>query len=220
MTPEFATALSAMQEKFSTIPKNKEVSVRMKTGGTYTYTYATLEKILDTVRPILAECGFSMVSVASDLNLTTILSHASGDSISATLPLHATSDPKALGSEISYLRRYQAVMILGLVTEGEDDDGGAASDMAHGAPAKKSAQSKPPQTPPKSNNSRSVVALWTQLGETLKAIGMSREEGESLLRGKMNELFDKDSTKALTDQETNQLIKWLHDMSTSNQPPE
>ncbi len=54
-------ALAAAQAEFPLIPKNKEVTVRPRDGGTpYKFKYATLETIFGAVRPALAKNGLSL----------------------------------------------------------------------------------------------------------------------------------------------------------------
>ena len=56
------------------------------------------------------------------LNITTMLAHSSGQYISSTLTMTVTKlDPQAIGSAITYGRRYALAAMVGLAQE--DDDG-------------------------------------------------------------------------------------------------
>jgi hypothetical protein len=95
--------------------------------------YATLENVIDTIRPGLQEAGLVFLQAPgliadNKLSLTTRLLHAaSGQWIQSTMqaPLQK-QDPQATGSACTYLSRYSLMAILG-VPPSEDDDGNAAS---------------------------------------------------------------------------------------------
>jgi hypothetical protein len=105
--------------------------------------YLSLDKIISTVRPILAKNGLALVQGAEPYNLDSLivesrLIHSSGEWLSSTvvMPLigrqlkggvRGPVDPQASGSTISYGRRYSLSALLSLSTD-EDDDGNAASD--------------------------------------------------------------------------------------------
>ncbi len=94
--------------------------------------YATLDQIIDEVRPILNENKLAvMQNVNGDegqMTVKTILIHESGEwmeSNGTTLKL-AKNDPQGAGAGITYARRYDLCAFLSLNT-GEDDDGNSAS---------------------------------------------------------------------------------------------
>jgi hypothetical protein len=104
--------------------------------------YADLGTILAVVNPVLANCGLSVVQMPTGDNmLQTLLLHQSGQWIkgeSVMRPLEAVIrrdankndimgiTPQALGSAITYQRRYALAAILSLCID-DDDDGNAAS---------------------------------------------------------------------------------------------
>lgn len=90
--------------------------------------YADLPSILDEIHAPLQACGLVISQFPDGDGLTTILMHpASGEWISATGVMHPVkSDPQAIGSAITYQRRYSICAVLGLNVD-EDDDGNAAS---------------------------------------------------------------------------------------------
>jgi hypothetical protein len=98
--------------------------------------YARFEDIIAAVRPVLVKYGFSLTfRTAQDdksICVTGVLGHAEGHSESTDIVLPPdTSGNKnivqAWGSSTSYGKRYVALTLLGIATEGEDDDGKAAA---------------------------------------------------------------------------------------------
>ena len=94
--------------------------------------YATLDNIIEEVRPILAEYGLNVLQMPSgdgqNIQITTLLIHESGEWLeSEVLTMKPVkNDPQGLGSAITYARRYALQSFLSLNT-GEDDDGNSAS---------------------------------------------------------------------------------------------
>lgn len=92
--------------------------------------YASLSNIIDTIKPILTECGLTLMQFPSgEEGLHSLLIHAeSGEWIGDfyEMPVAKKDDPQALGSAITYARRYSLQAILMINVE-EDDDGNKAS---------------------------------------------------------------------------------------------
>jgi hypothetical protein len=129
--PDFSkmyAALALAQAKFPVIKKNRTAKVKSKrTGETFEYQYCTLDAILDAVRPPLAANGISLrheISYAEGIWVEAVLTHRSGQEMrSGKLPVpHCDGDMQALGSGLTYARRYTANAVLGICPE-EDDDG-------------------------------------------------------------------------------------------------
>lgn len=106
--------------------------------------YATLDAIMEAVRPVLARHGLAVIQTGTtpetidgrltSVGVETMVLHKSGEWIAAavTLPVEKLTAQGA-GSAISYGRRYGISALLGLTAE--DDDGNAASARPSGAPA-------------------------------------------------------------------------------------
>ena len=101
----------------------------------YGYKYATLDSILEKVRPILAKNGLSILQSQeiqeSSVVVTTLLMHTSGEWIEtrAEAPfttLKGMNDYQSLGAGITYLRRYAISSLLNIASE-EDTDANATS---------------------------------------------------------------------------------------------
>jgi len=135
MSPEIgklAKALSCAQEIIENVPKDK---------AGYNYKYATLASCLDVIKKPFALNGLAISQAISatesgELALITLLLHESGQWIKSIFPLKSegtksTNEMQALGSGISYARRYALSAITGLAQE---DDDGATSKMNYNKP--------------------------------------------------------------------------------------
>lgn len=102
--------------------------------------YASLNTLLDNAIPILCEVGLTVVQVPEGTNsLTTYLIHAkSGQHIQSTYEMAGHKNTaQEQGSLLSYMRRYSLLATLNLnVSEGEDDDGNAATFGGNKKPSK------------------------------------------------------------------------------------
>lgn len=90
--------------------------------------YADLAECWNTCREALTANGISVIQMPEEinengrLNITTMLAHSSGQYITSTLTMTVTKlDPQAIGSAITYGRRYALAAMVGLAQE--DDDG-------------------------------------------------------------------------------------------------
>lgn len=129
---ELAKALAKAQSEFPAIERSKDVQVKTKTGGSYTFSYAPLDAILSTVRPVLTKNGLAVSQLLANVNgapaLKTMLLHEGGELLqdSCPLPANGATSAQEFGSLVTYMRRYALVAVLGIATE-EDDDGNHAS---------------------------------------------------------------------------------------------
>jgi len=108
--------------------------------------YADLASVWDACRKPLTGNGLSIVQSPSaegtTVKLDTILLHTSGQWMRGTASATAKDDgPQAIGSAITYLRRYALQSFAGVAPE--DDDGQAAE----GKPATPTAAARRPQAP-------------------------------------------------------------------------
>lgn len=142
---DLAGALAIAQASIGTVTKDKTA----KLGDKYSYKYADLASCLDAVREPLAANGLALVQGASGhgnaITVTTRLLHKSGQWIESGLTLTAKdTTPQAIGSAITYARRYGLSALIGLAAD--DDDGQAAGKGT--AQAKPAAVQKPVEVPP------------------------------------------------------------------------
>ena len=138
---ELAAALAKAQGEFEHARKDRE-------NTHFKNQYATLASLLDACRGPLTANGLSVVQGPSGWNkeagvveVTTMLLHKSGQFIETTTcaPL-GKSDVQAVGSAITYLRRYALAAVVGIAPADDTDDDGQAAAAA--APQRR-APSKP-----------------------------------------------------------------------------
>jgi hypothetical protein len=98
--------------------------------------YADLVQVNDKVLSRLNALGVTFTSAPTMLDdgkfvLEYKLKHvASGDTEGGRYPLKLAENPQAMGSAITYARRYVLQALTNVAAEGEDDDGQAASGRA------------------------------------------------------------------------------------------
>ena len=106
-------------------------------GNRGTYKYLSLSTLLQRVKPVFAQHGImfrqEVVNTPSDAGkmqlgeVRTIVFDADGNDIQVgAYPFVLSADPQAIGSAVTYARRYSLYAALGIFPE-KDDDGAAAS---------------------------------------------------------------------------------------------
>lgn len=119
---ELATALSEFQGSLIQPKLEKEVKVKMKTGGEYKFKYADLAGCMKSAAPGLKANGLSVVQLVCNGKLITLLLHKSGQWVKSVVILpQQTADYQAFGSALTYLKRYTYCAILGIVADADDD---------------------------------------------------------------------------------------------------
>jgi hypothetical protein len=100
-----------------------------KNAKGHKHEYADLTEVWRVARPVLANNGLAILQIFDRTEtgtiLITLLTHESGQFVESRLPLMAVTDYHALGSAVTYSRRYSLAAILGIAPAGEDDDGQA-----------------------------------------------------------------------------------------------
>lgn len=124
-------ALAKAQGEFGKVLKDITAKIQTKNGGSYSYQYADLASVLEAIRKPLADHGLAIMQPTScngdRVNITTILSHESGEWISSSLvlPVEPNSDRQpfvqAVGSTVTYGKRYALCGLLGISSEADDD---------------------------------------------------------------------------------------------------
>tara|TARA_R100000655_G_scaffold49070_1_gene86602 strand:+ start:360 stop:1034 length:675 start_codon:yes stop_codon:yes gene_type:complete len=107
--------------------------------------YVSLDKLLNTIRPILAKNNlFVHQHLAGDF-IITVLTHATGQYIGSKMPFYpmkgnnATNDLQKIGGGITYGRRYAISTLLQISTDNDDD--------AQSMPVKRANAEQPKQLP-------------------------------------------------------------------------
>ena len=122
---ELATALSKAQAEFKDVSPN----VKGARGD-----YADLGAMIKMSRPILSKHGLSVCQLTGNdgvmISVETVLMHSSGEHISSTFCVPADNVSKnavqAMGSSITYARRYSLAAILNITKDDDDDDANSA----------------------------------------------------------------------------------------------
>lgn len=117
---ELASALSLFQGEVKDAQKDKKG---------FSYNYADLSQVLEIARPLMAKHGLSLAqfpgSAGEKVTIESFLMHRSGQYISGTIEMPVTlgkgmSPAQAVGSVITYARRYATGAILG-ITQTDND---------------------------------------------------------------------------------------------------
>ena len=110
-----------------------DVARKDKRNPFYKNSYADLAEIMSVARKPLCKHGIAVTQLCQPCGidgrtcLGTVLMHTSGQCISSTYPLNPVKvDPQGVGGAVTYARRYALGAILGIVSDGEDDDGETA----------------------------------------------------------------------------------------------
>jgi hypothetical protein len=139
-------ALARAQGTFEQIVKNKTVKVETRDGKEYSYSYADLASVIEATKTSLHTHELAVVTKIIQqergLTLVTSICHPSGESIDSFYPLPNTTDPKQLGSAITYGRRYCLSGLLNIAAE-DDDDGARVEPEPRQRP-----QNRPPASGP------------------------------------------------------------------------
>ena len=119
---EIAKALSEFQSNLPKIEKDANVNL-----GSYSFSYAPLETIIQAIKQLLKQTGLSFLHVMNDSILECIILHSSGQCINTGgIAIKMSNKMQDMGSSMTYARRYTLCAALGIVAE--DDDDGNSSD--------------------------------------------------------------------------------------------
>lgn len=204
-TDKILAAFAKAQSEFQPIERRSTAQV-----GTRHYKYADLAAVLAAVRPALTANGLAITQSVEGQEVVTRLIHSSGQSLCGRCPLvmdEGRRGPQALGSALTYSRRYGLSALLGVASE-EDDDGQAAQGNQRGAKptcdaSNKPSTRKPPPTTGKEDwqkkaaTEKQLKMLWTLWRES----GYTEDDMKKVLKG-----YNVESTKHLTGGEVSKLI--------------
>ncbi len=152
---ELITALIKAKSQFTPLKKSKTATVKMKSGGYYSYNYADLADILAMITPPLADNGLVIIQPVTvtdgQILIDTTLVHITGQWITTNLPLPniATGNMNAIqqiGSVITYGRRYSVESLLGIASEEDTDGKGGEAAQGQTQAQKKAATDKERKT--------------------------------------------------------------------------
>lgn len=154
-TKSLAAAVAMLQTRLPEIKKSQTADT-----GSYSYNYADLAQITRLLMPILGDLGLAFMAKPTmredgKVVLAYKLLHVSGETEEGEYPLPSSGTPQAMGSAITYARRYCLCAVTGIAPE-DDDDGAAAQAEALGSrgTATRATQSRP--RPQQANRQRSA----------------------------------------------------------------
>jgi hypothetical protein len=121
-------AISAAQSAIEPIVKGRKADIK-SAKGSFSYTYADLASVLEAVMPVLGAHGIAVTQSTNVRDngafvLTTSLWQTNGDGVvegDYLIQARDMNDPQAIGSAVTFARRYALIAMLCLATE--DDDG-------------------------------------------------------------------------------------------------
>lgn len=133
---DFDAALAEMQSELPSIGERGGIKDK---SGRIQSKYALWEDVNKAIKPVMQKHGFALsfrTSFDGGVKVTGVLSHRAGhrEETSILLPSDVSGSKnavQAIGSSVSYGKRYTAGALLNLTSHGEDDDGyaGGSSDM-------------------------------------------------------------------------------------------
>lgn len=133
-TESLAQALALLQMRLPRIEKSQTAKVETKTGGSYSYSYADLSNISAQLLPMLGALGLSFLARPTFSEGRFVLAyellHISGECKAGEYPLPTGGTPQALGSAITYGRRYCLCAVTGVAPEDDDDASAAQAEAA------------------------------------------------------------------------------------------
>ncbi len=128
----YNSSMAMLQSQLPEISKEGEIAV----NGNVRSKYARYEDIMKAIKPLLSTHGISISFRANFsenmLDITGVISHQEGHSEETTMRLPFDSSGskntvQAIGSSVSYGKRYVLCMLLNISTGGEDDDGNTSA---------------------------------------------------------------------------------------------
>lgn len=168
---EIAKALSSAQGEMKPAQKNAS-NPFLKSK------YADLASVIDCSREVLTAHGIAVSQGVENeegkVAVTTRLMHTSGQWIESSVSAQPKGqDPQAVGSVITYLRRYGYTGLVGIATEDDDGHAGTSGNAqqrqsnksrnSQPSQANSSSTTPPPETPISENTRKRIHALGTKV---------------------------------------------------------
>lgn len=127
---ELANANAALFAALASAQAEVENAVKGNVNPHFKSRYADLAEVLNTVRPVFARHGLSILQSTAfsgdHVSVTTTLAHAEGGWVSSCAScVPARVDAQGIGAATTYLRRYSLAAMAGIAQE--DDDGNSAA---------------------------------------------------------------------------------------------
>lgn len=164
-----ASALARAQGELTNPEKSLIATIRspFPREADRTFRYASLASGLDIVRKALGQQEIATVQTtaidqtAGQIQLTTLLAHASGEWISSDWPVCATSEtanPHRMGAALSYARRYALFALVGIAGEDDLDAPDLLAEPSSAMPARPDPNPHKARKPPNGSIHKPVLA--------------------------------------------------------------
>lgn len=170
MTPIAPVTLGKLAKALAAAQAEMKPAAKDANNPHFKSKYADLEAVNEAAR-VLATHGIAVMCVPDGWNenrivIRAMLVHESGEMMEGRLevPVSQPNNPQALGSAMTYGRRYAVSALANIATS--DDDGNAAAEKSDGTPEPKKAQPRTvsndaPEPPPKDTDKGAAGAKPT-----------------------------------------------------------
>lgn len=201
-------ALAAAQGQFPAVLKDRKATVKSDKGS-YSYSYANLADVLAAVRPVLSAHQIAVIQHiepnGSGLLLRTAL-RGYGEALESLMPVTTgPTAPQALGSALSYYRRYALMALVGVAAEEDDDDGAEAG-------------RHPPPRPTSRDQSRPPLDRMTKASlDTLDEIGRELDAAERKPRLPPDDAWLEAAKLKVANSEPDELRTWWNSEAQKRQ---
>ena len=179
---ELAVALNKAQAEFMVAKKDAK-------NPFFKSKYATLNAVYEAIAEALLKNGLSVIQPIVGEAVETTIIHTSGQFITSSCPIVCAkqNDPQAMGSAITYARRYSLASLLGVMTD-EDDD--AEKAMVRPAPKRAvkeeapKAENKPTEKEQEPPKCLLTLSKFREKLEKIKdgSIDISQEENQKKIQ--------------------------------------
>lgn len=181
---QLAVALAKAQSEIKGASLDKEAAATV----TRTYRYADLASVWEACREPLTKHGLSVVQQpcgdGRSVGVRTTLLHASGQYMTSTIYASPRdTGPQAIGSVLTYLRRYSLSAVVGVAPD--DDDDGQAAQGGH-YPAE-----QPRRPAPANDNAKSARPAGSPPASDVPPVASSPKKPSMKALRRYNELRDK-----------------------------
>lgn len=157
---------TSIYSKIISFQKEMPAIKKDETNPYFKSKYATLDSIQKAIQKPLAEAGLGYTQEATSEGLKTTLFDNDGNTLEFNYPAVFQGKPQEIGSAMTYAKRYALTACLGLIIEGEDDDGQKAQES-------------------KSNNqvkAKPQIDHWMTEAEFKKALTLTPTEIQDVLK--------------------------------------
>lgn len=230
---EIFTALSKAQGAFVAVAKSQTANITTAKGS-YSYTYAGLDSILEMIRKPMADNGLFLTQPTTledgTMSIVTRITHTSGewlesDKMTAKVSgVGGSMDLKAIGTTATYLRRYQLAPLLGIATE-EDKDTGNDNSVQAGTSQKSQRllDTREPMTPDElkqflqaSGNGEPSKSQRKFMGSSLQSVSLGDWDA---VHEFIQYIHGVPSSKEMTAPQVSKIIDWVGANKANNYQP-